>query len=177
VSAAPPPGRVLIGGVGYRWQGDASFGLVATDILATLAWPPGVDVADLGYGALLITQDLLDASPRYRRLIVLAAVARGRAPGLYPRRWDAPVGDPDDVQARIREAGAGVIDVEHLLVVAQHFNALPDDVLVLEMEPACDAPGEAMSAEATALLSRAVALARAEALAPSRRDGVAREPA
>ena len=60
MSAMP---RVLIGGVGYRWMRDASFGLVASDALAREQWPDGVEVADLGYGALYVALDLLDARP------------------------------------------------------------------------------------------------------------------
>ncbi len=33
------------------------------------------------------------------------------------------------------EAGAGVISLENLLVVAQHFGALPADTSVVELEP------------------------------------------
>ncbi len=33
------------------------------------------------------------------------------------------------------EAGAGVISLENLLIVAQHFGALPADTSVVELEP------------------------------------------
>jgi hydrogenase maturation protease len=158
--------RVLIGGVGYRWQGDASFGLVAGDALARLSWPAGVDVMDLGYGALLVTDDLLAAAPPYERLILLGAVARGRRPGLYERRWDGALPDPDEIQARVREAGAGVVEIEHLLVVAQHFGALPKDVRIIEFEHGGAAAREALSAEAEALLPDLIDRVRAAALGP-----------
>ncbi|MDL1950530.1 hypothetical protein FBQ97_12045, partial [Acidobacteria bacterium ACD] len=52
---------------------------------------------------------------------------------------------PDEgIQARIREAGAGAIDLDHLLVIAQYFDALPDDVIVFEMEPVDVAGGEGL---------------------------------
>lgn len=164
-AAARP--RVLIGGVGYRWQRDASFGLVAADALARLAWPPGVAVDDLGYGALYVAQDLADARPPYGRLILLAGTARGRSPGrLYRSRWDGPPADADEIQARIREAGAGVIDVDHLLVIARHFGALPPEVILIEAEPVDATGGEDLSPAVAALLPAALALARREALAP-----------
>jgi hydrogenase maturation protease len=159
-------GRVLIGGVGYRWQGDASFGLVAGDALARLSWPPGVDVMDLGYGALLVTDDLLAAAPPYERLILLGAVARGRPPGLYERRWDGTLPDADEIQARVREAGAGIIDLEHLLVVAQHFGALPKDVRIIELEHGGEAAREALSADAEAMLPAVIASVREAVRAP-----------
>src|SRR5919199_3449130 len=139
--------RVLIGGVGYRWQGDASWGLIASDELARLEWPPGVEVADLGYGALYVALDLADARPPYARVILMAGVTRGREPGrLYCERWTPRAVDAGEVQERIREAGAGVIDVDHLLVIAHYLNALPRDVVCIELEPLETAGGEGLSA-------------------------------
>jgi hydrogenase maturation protease len=158
--------RVLIGGVGYRWQGDASFGLVAGDALARLSWPAGVDVMDLGYGALLVTDDLLAATPPYERLILLGAAARGRPPGLYERRWDGESPDAEEIQARVREAGAGVVEIDHLLVVAQHFGALPKDVRIIEFEHEGATAREALSAEAEALLPNVIDRVRAAAFGP-----------
>jgi hydrogenase maturation protease len=161
--------RVLIGGVGYRWQGDTSFGLVATDELARLAWPTGVEVADLGYGALYVMQDLADARPPYERLILLAAVPRGRTPGeIYRYRWEGALPDADEIQERVREAGAGVIDLDHLLVIAQHFGALPGEVVVVELEPVDAAGRDGLSPAAAALLPGVAELVRREALAPPR---------
>ena len=163
--------RVLIGGVGYRWQRDASCGLVASDALARLDWPPGVEVADLGYGALYVVQDLADARPPYARLILLASADRGRPPGrLYSRRWEGRLAHPDEVQARIREAGAGVIDLDHLLVIAQHFGALPADVLVVEVEPIDTAGGESLSPGVADVLPVAIDRVRREALAAAHQE-------
>jgi hydrogenase maturation protease len=163
--------RVLIGGVGYRWQRDASFGLIASDELSRLDWPPGIEVADLGYGAIYVAQDLADTRPPYDRVILLAGMARGRMPGqIYRTRWKGDTPDPDDLVARIREAGAGVIDPDHLLVIAQHFDALPDDVVVIELEPVDVAGGEDLSPEAAGHLQEVVELVRREALAPRRRE-------
>ena len=161
--------RVLIGGIGYRWLRDASFGLIASDELARLEWPPGIDVADLGYGAVHVAQDLADARPPYGRVILLAGVARGRAPGrVYRYRWQGSLPDADEIQARVREACAGVIDVDHLLIVAQHFGALPDDVVAIEVEPVEATGGDGLSPRAADLLPEVMALARREALAPAR---------
>lgn len=160
-------GRVLIGGVGYRWLGDASFGLVVSDQLAALDWPEGVEVADLGYGALYVALDLADAEPSYDRLVLLAGVPRGRRPGHVHRyRWDRRLPDGDDIQARVREAIAGVIDLDHLLVTAGHLGALPDEVVVIELEPVHAAAGAELSPEAARVLPQVIALARREALAP-----------
>ena len=163
------PARVLIGGVGYRWFGDGSFALLAADALAELPWPEGVDVLDLGYGALHVAMDLGDVDPPYDRVVLLAVTERGREPGrLY--RFDVPAGVPDlqDVQERMYEAGAGVLDVDHLLVIGRHFGALPDDVVVVELEPEPGTLGDQLSVAAQALLPEAVELVRREVLAPLR---------
>lgn len=164
--AAASTSRVVIGGVGYRWMRDASFGLVAADAMMREAWPAGVRVEDLGYGALYAALDLADARPE--RLILVAGVERGRPKGrLYCARWAPRPLDPEDVQARIREAGAGVIDLDHLLVIAQHFGALPGDTLIVELEPVESCGGDALSAAAQERLSEARDLVRAAALAPT----------
>ena len=162
--------RVLIGGVGYRWQRDASFGLVVSDELSRLDWPPGIEVADLGYGAIYAAQDLADARPPYDRVILLTGMARGRTPGqIYRTRWEGSAPDPEDLVARIREAGAGVMDPDDLLGIAKHIGALPDDVIVIELEPVDVTGGEDLSPEAARHLHEVIDLARREAFAPRRR--------
>lgn len=144
--ALAPGLRVLIGGVGYWWQRDASFGLVAVDALAAGDWPPGVRLAKLDYGALYVLQDLEEVQPSYDRLVLLAGKARGRDPGqLYSRRWVPAPLDEQEIQERIREAGAGVIDVDHLLTIGQYFGLLPDDIHVVEVEPVDTNGGEGLS--------------------------------
>lgn len=155
--------RVLVGGVGYRWMRDASFGLIASDELAR---DPGigVDVADLGYGAIYAAQDLADARPPYQRLILLAGAARGREPGrIYRYRWAETLPDEEEIQARIREAGAGVIDLDHLLIIAQYFGALPEEVIVIEVEPVETTGGEGLSSKVSALLPEVIEWVRREA--------------
>jgi len=160
--------RVLIGGVGYRWFGDASFGLVATDELAQQDWPDGVDVEDLGYGALHVALDLADAEPPYQRVILLGVTQRGREPDrLYRFRCDGTTPEGEEVQARMYEASAGVIDLDHLIVIGRHFRALPDDVLAIELEPHPGTTGDQLSPAAQALLADALELVRREVLSPA----------
>ncbi|HSJ53742.1 MAG TPA: hydrogenase maturation protease [Anaerolineae bacterium] len=159
--------RVLIGGVGHRWQQDASFGLVVGDELARLAWPAGVDVADLGYGALYVAQDLADAQPRYDRLILMAGMPRGRQPGrVYCMPWVEEGHSSAEIQARIREAGAGVIDLDHLLVIGRHLAVLPRHVLLVELEPVDATWGEALTPTARDLVPAVVELVKEVAQGP-----------
>lgn len=164
--------RTLVGGVGYRFQRDASFGLAVCDALAALAWPAGVEVADLGYGALHVADDLASARPPWERLILVAAAVRDRPWGTVERRrWTPRAVPPDEVQARIREAGSGVVDLDHLLVIAEHFGALPPDVRVWELEPTDLEGGEGLSAVAREQLAAVLDGVRRDALEPAGRGG------
>jgi hydrogenase maturation protease len=160
---------VLVGGVGYRWFGDGSFALLVSDALADLEWASGVDVLDLGYGALHVAMDLADIDPPYQRVVLIAVTERGRVPGqLYRFECDPGAPSAQDVQDRMYEAGAGVIDLDHLLVIGRHFGGLPDDVVAVELEPHPGTRGDQLSAAAQALLPQAVDLVRREVLAPAR---------
>lgn len=160
-----PPARVLIGGVGYRWLRDGSFGLFASDTLAREPWPEHVTVLDMGYGALYATLDIRDAQPAYERVILIAGVVRDREPGLlYLRRWKPRPLSDEEVQACIYEAGAGVVDIDLLLIIAQYFGALPNDVLCVEFEPVEYSGGDTLSEPARQQLAPALALVRSYAL-------------
>jgi hydrogenase maturation protease len=166
---AAAPARVLVGGVGYRWFGDGSFALLVSDALAGVEWASTVDVLDLGYGALHVAMDLADVDPPYERVVLVAVTERGRAPGqLYRFAPDPGAPSAQDVQDRMYEAGAGVIDLDHLLVLGRHFGALPDDVVAIELEPHPGTTGDQLSPGAQALLPQAVELVRREVLAPAR---------
>jgi hydrogenase maturation protease len=159
--------RVLVGGVGYHWFGDGSFGLAVVDALARQELPHGVEVDDLGYGALLVAMDLLETQPAYDRVVLVAAVDRGREPGtLHTVPWDGTLPDTEEIQARVQEAGAGAVELDNVLVVAGHFGALPDDVVAVEFEPVDLTTGDRLSPEADAALPDALTLVRREAARP-----------
>lgn len=163
------PPHVLIGGVGYRWMRDASFGVVAGDALACLDWPAGIKVDDLGFGALWVTQDLLTADPPFDRLILIGAVDRGRPPSkIYRSLTPGALPSDEEIQERIREAGAGVIHLDHLLVIAQQMQALPPELVVIEVQPVDTSPGIELSPEMARLLPQVIDLVRRDALAPLR---------
>jgi hydrogenase maturation protease len=159
--------RVLIGGVGYWWQRDGSFGLEAVDALLTLEWPPGVRVEKLDYGAIYLAQDLLAVDPPYDRMVLIAGTERGRAKGsLHLSRWSPTPMEPEKLQLLMYGAGSGLVDLDHLLPVAHHFGALPEEVVMIELEMVDSEGGEGLSPAAAERLEEVVELARREALAP-----------
>jgi len=141
--------RVIVAGVGYRNLRDHSVGVEVADRLATASWTDDVVVEDLSYNPIAVVQRLEDESPerRFQRAVVVAAVERGgRPPGTVSAyRWDGVLPGDEEIQRAVTEAVTGVIALDNTLVVAQHFGALPDEVVVVEVEPAVQEFGDTFS--------------------------------
>lgn len=160
--------RTLIGGVGYSYLRDGSLGPVVAGQLAREPWPGDVVVEDLSYSPIAVMQRLQDVDPPFERLVLVGAVRRGRVPGAVTvYRWAGPLPDATEIQARVAEAVTGVISLDNLLVVTAFFDALPAEVLVVEVEPEDEGWGEGFSP--------AVEKARSAALAAVRRLACASE--
>lgn len=138
------PVRVLIGGVGYRFLRDASIGPWVTEQLSPRA-TPDIEVEDLSYHPIGFVHNLQEREP-YDRLVVIGAIRRGRAPGTVSAyAWDGELPSADEIQARVSEAVTGVISLENLLIVSAALGKLPDDVRVVEVEPADEGWGDGFS--------------------------------
>ena len=141
--------RVLVAGVGYRYLRDHSVGAAVADRLADHAWSGDVIVEDLSYNPIAVVQRLEDEPPdrRFDRAVFVASVERpGRVPGMVTAyRWDGVLPPADEIQRAVAEAVTGVIALDNTLVVAAHFEALPPEVVVIEVEPAEHEFGEAFS--------------------------------
>jgi len=138
--------RVIVAGVGYRNLRDHSMGVAVADRLLDRTWPGDVVVEDLSYNPIAVVQRLEDEPPdrRFARAIVVGAVERGdRPPGTVTvYRWDGVLPNDDEIQRAVTEAVTGVIALDNTLVVTRHFGALPDDVVVIEVEPGLQEFGE-----------------------------------
>ncbi len=138
--------RVLVGGVGYRFLRDQSVGIHIADRLAERA-QNGIEVEDLGYHPVGFVQNL-EERPDYDRIVLVAAVQRGRPPTTVDvYRWDGQLPSPDEIQARVSEAVTGVISLDNLLIVSGAFGALPEDVRVVEIEPLDEGWGDGFTPE------------------------------
>ncbi len=156
---------VLVSGIGYSNLSDMSFGRVLLSELAEMTWPDHVHVEDLNYGPIMVYQWLEESPVKYDRAIFLSAAKRGREPGtLEVYRWDNPSPYPADVQARIGEAVTGVISLENLLIVCQHFGVLPKDVTIVEIEPQNENWGPDFSPVVAARVGEALEIVRNEAM-------------
>ena len=139
--------RILIAGVGYRNLRDMSLGPVLIERLGQEGWPLGVEIDDLSYGPIGVMHSL-DERPLYDRIIFVAGVNRHRHPGqVYCYRWPHVLPDPEDIQARVAEAVAGVISLDNLLIILTYFGKLPQDVVIIEVEVADEGWGEGFTAQ------------------------------
>jgi hydrogenase maturation protease len=123
---------VLVGGVGYRHLRDMSVGPYVAD---TLEPRDGVEVEDVSYHPVGLSQSLQERPP-YSRLVLVGAAERGRSPGTVTAyRWDGELPARDEIQARVSEAVTGVISLDNTLIVCGALGGLPEDVRVVEVEP------------------------------------------
>lgn len=107
----------------------------------------GVEVEDVSYHPVGLSQNL-EERPDYDRLVLVAAVARGREPGnVTAYRWDGVLPGNEEIQARVSEAVTGVISLDNTLIVCGALGGFPDDVRVIEVEPASEQWGEELSPE------------------------------
>jgi hydrogenase maturation protease len=141
--------RVIVAGVGYRNLRDHSIGVAVADRLLERVWRDDVVVEDLSYNPIAVVQRLEDEPPamRFTRAVVVAAVERGNRPAgaVTAYRWDGVLPSDEEIQRAVTEAVTGVIALDNTLVVTRHFGGLPDEVVVIEVEPGVQEFGEDLS--------------------------------
>lgn len=144
-----------MGGIGYRNLRDGSIGPYVSDVLAERAGN-GIEVEDLSYHPIGLSQNLQERPP-YDRVVLVSAVRRGRAPAaIKAYRWDGSLPPDDEIQARVGEAVTGVISLDNTLIVCGALGGWPGDVCVVEVEPAEDDWGEEFSPPVQARLPEIV---------------------
>jgi hypothetical protein len=152
---------ILVGGVAELYQGDLDLGRLAVERLASEDLGPDVLVEELSYGGVAVAQRLEDLRPD--ALVLVAAHARGRAPGTV---WRRDVGTPElsaeELQVAVGDAVTGYVTIDLLIEVSAALSALPARTIAIEVEPASVEPAEELTALAAAGLEEALALVRAE---------------
>ncbi len=168
---------ILVAGVGYQHLSDLSFGSVLIERMQEMEWPEDVQIEDFGWGPISILH-WFEESPgtKFDRAIFAGAVERSREPGnLYTYAWLADRPDPEVVQERISEALTGVISLENLLIIAHHFDALPSDTTVIELEPVEQDWGSDLSETGQRRLTETIKWIRAEVQPGTRPTGNGRK--
>jgi len=143
--------RVIAGGVGYPDLCDYSIGIEVQERLSARDAPANVVVEDLSYNPIAIIQRLDDepAGDRFGRMVVISAVKRGNRPAgtVSCYRWDGVMPADEEIQRMVTDAVTGIIAVENTLVIGRYFRGLPDEVVVVEVEPETHEFGAAFSRE------------------------------
>lgn len=156
--------RVIVAGVGYPDLCDYSIGIDVIEALAEWAAPPDVVVEDLSYNPISVVQRFGDDLPGsgFRRAVFVSSVKRGTRPSgtVACYRWDGILPEDSEIHQAITEAVTGIIALENTLVIAQHFKALPAEVVVIEVEPEMHEFGNTRTPAVEEAFGRACELAR-----------------
>lgn len=162
-----PPTPTLVSGVGYHDLRDFSVGPWLVRALTEESWPEGIVVENLSYNPVAVVHRFQEAEPPFRRWIVAGSAQRGRRPGtVMAYRWDRELPDEEEIQARVAEAVTGVVGLDNLLVVAEAFEAAPEDVLVVEVEPEVEELGHEFSPSVREAAEEVLGRVRDLALSP-----------
>ena len=135
--------KTLVGTIGYHNLGNHSIGPVLLPMLQTLNWPDGVEVEEMNWGPIAIVQKFQTLQIPYNRVILLAAIERpGRDIGdIDVFRWMGGLPDKEMIQACIGDAVTGVISVENLLIIGEHFKIWPPEIFIVDVEPGPETAG------------------------------------
>jgi len=129
--------RVVVGLVGYySFVRGYPIGPEFKKRLEALPWAGlEIDIREMNWGPIAIVQDFQDRSVQPHRLVLVAAVDRQLEIGTVScRRWVGGELEPLAVQDRIFEAVTGVIRLDNLLVIGEHFHIWPDEVITVEVQ-------------------------------------------
>lgn len=127
--------RVLVGLIGfYPFVKGYPLGSDFVGRLKAPPWPDDAFTEEMNWGPVAIVQDLEARAAVPERVVLVTAVDRGLAPGsVHCRRWMGGAIDMQELQARMFEAVTGVIHVDNLLAIGEHFGVWPDEVITVEV--------------------------------------------
>lgn len=152
--------RTLVGAIGYRNLRDHSAAFEVIERLSQEAIGPDVTIEDVSYNPIAVVQWLesLDAESRFERVILVSGIGRDDRPAgaVTVREWDRVLPSNELIQQAISEAVTGIISLDNTLVIAGYFQALPDHVTIVEIEPIDHAFGAELSAPVARGVAEAV---------------------
>ena len=129
--------RVLIGIVGFTPVLDCyPLGPSLMSKLEEATWPGLVTtIENMSWGPLAIVQSVQASGVRYDRAVLIGAVQRGRPVGtVCGAVWMGGALGPQLLQERIFEAVTGIVSLDNLLIIGEHFAIWPREVITVEVE-------------------------------------------
>lgn len=157
----------LVGGIGLPWLRDLDFGTQWINRQLLEAWPAGVILEDLSYGAHRVLHTIQDLQPA--RIVLVCCMPRQIDPPGTIRRYRLDLTPPpnEEVVDRLSEAVMGIVDLDHTLAVVRHFNGFPVDTVVVEVEPEDCQFGLGFSDTVEATVDRVAAMVHEEVERPA----------
>lgn len=154
---------ILIGGIGLPWLRDLDFGTQFITRFEHDDWPDGVLLEDLSYAAHRVLHRLQEILPD--KVVLVGAMPRDVDPPGTIRSYLLDLTPPPDqeVHERLSEAVGGIIDLDHTLAVIRYWKALPEDTVVIEVEPEDRSFGLGFSEPVEAAIDEVLRLVRLEA--------------
>ena len=143
---------MLIGTVGYHLLRNHSVGPILLPRLQSVSWDGCIKVEEMNWGPIAIVQYFQTLKTPFDRVIFLVAIERpDREVGdISLFQWMGHLPDEKQIQACVGDAATGVISVENLLVIGEHFNIWPREVFLVDVEPGKEQAGEYLTAEVDA---------------------------
>ena len=128
--------RTTIGIVGYYgFVRGYPLGPDLMERLRALPWPDDVDIREMNWGPVAIVQDFQACARKPERVVLVGALDRGLAEGTVSCcRWAGGALDAALVQRRMFEAVTGVISLDNLLVIGEHFGVWPRQTYTVELQ-------------------------------------------
>ncbi len=141
--------KIFIGTVGYHNLRNHSIGPALLPQLQRLQWAEGVEVDELNWGPIAIVQKFQSLPIPYDRVILIAAIERpGRKVGhITVYKWMGKLPDEELIQRCVGDAVTGVISVENLLIIGEHFKIWTGETFVVDVEPGPEQAGENFTEE------------------------------
>ena len=129
--------RVAIGLVGYyQFLRSYPIGPELKERLEAVVWPnDDVIIKEMNWGPIAIVQEFQADPDSLDRIVLVTAIDRGLKPGTVScRRWTGGTLDTLAVQNRIFEAVTGIISLDNLLVIGEHFAIWPEELITIELQ-------------------------------------------
>ena len=141
--------KVGIGLVGYyQFVRGYPIGPTLKERIDVADWSDEVEIKEMNWGPIAIVQEFQAEKVNYDRFILITAVDRGLPAGTVTcRRWIGGEIDVLDVQDRVFEAVTGIISMDNLLVIGQHFDIWPEEVITIEAQLVNTAMGDLVISE------------------------------
>ncbi len=144
--------NVLIGTVGYHLLSNHSVGPILLPQIRSIPWDGSVTVEEMNWGPIAIVQYFQTLKKPFDRVIFLVAIERPERNigDISVFQWMGHLPFEKQIQACIGDAATGVISIENLLVIGEHFKIWPEEVFLVDVEPGAEQSGEHLTAEVDA---------------------------